>query len=89
MLGDYFNGFKMRSLTERYKIDWINLEVGITMGCAISPILVVLAMEVILRATEGNVRAADRGVNEISTSTVKSIEAKLKKAPKNLNGDPE
>ncbi|GFO36198.1 reverse transcriptase [Plakobranchus ocellatus] len=53
MLEDYFGGFKMRFLTERYTTGWINLEVGISMGCTISPILLVLAMEVILRAAEG------------------------------------
>ncbi|GFN83882.1 reverse transcriptase [Plakobranchus ocellatus] len=59
MLEDYFNGFKMRFSTESYTTDWINLEVGIAMGCTVSPILFVLAMEVILRAVEGSVSPED------------------------------
>ena len=40
MLNDYFT-------------DWISLEIGIAMGCAISPILFVMALEVIMKAKEG------------------------------------
>ncbi|GFN82159.1 reverse transcriptase [Plakobranchus ocellatus] len=40
-----FSGFKIRFSTERYATDWINLEIGIAMGCTISLILFVLAME--------------------------------------------
>ena len=50
MLKTYFNGFSMRFSTKEYTTKWIDLDVGIAMGCAISPILFVLAMEVILRA---------------------------------------
>ena len=50
MLRKYFQGFSMRFSTKEYTTDWIDLEVGIAMGCAISPILFVLAMEVILKA---------------------------------------
>ncbi|GFO27689.1 reverse transcriptase [Plakobranchus ocellatus] len=47
MLDDYFSGFRMRFSTNNYTTNWINLEVGIAMGCTISPILFVMAMEVI------------------------------------------
>ena len=50
MLNTYFQGFTMRFSTQEYTTNWINLGVGIAMGCAISPILFVLAMEVILKA---------------------------------------
>ena len=50
MLGNYFSGIRMRFSTHSYTIDWINLEIGIAMGCTISPILLVMAMEVILKA---------------------------------------
>ena len=42
----------MRYSTQSFTTDWVNLEVGIAMGCTISPILFVLAMEVILKASE-------------------------------------
>ena len=61
MLEDYFSGFRMRFSTCSYTTDWINLEVGIAMGCTISPILFVMAMEVILKAAEGNARPANLG----------------------------
>ena len=61
MLKKYFNGFSMRFSTKEYTTDWINLEVGIAMGCAISPILFVLAMEVILKAATSNARQTDLG----------------------------
>ena len=61
MLNDYFNGFRMRFSTNSCTTEWINLEVGIAMGCTISPILFVLAMEVILKAAEGSASPADLG----------------------------
>ena len=61
MLDTYFNGFRMRFSTNSYTTDWINLEIGIAMGCTISPILFVIAMEVILKAAEGSAGPADLG----------------------------
>ncbi|GFN82174.1 reverse transcriptase [Plakobranchus ocellatus] len=61
MLDDYFIGFRMRFSTNNYTTSWINLEVGIAMGCTISPILFVMAMEVILKAAEGSVGPANLG----------------------------
>ena len=49
MLDDYFSGFRMIFSTNTYTTDWVNLKIGIAMGCTI-PILFVMAMEVILKA---------------------------------------
>ena len=54
MLEDYFINFRMRFSTASYTTDWINLEVGIAMGCTISPILFVTAMKVMLKAAEAS-----------------------------------
>ena len=61
MLKKYFDGFEMRFSTDKFTTDWINLEVGIAMGCAISPILFVLTMEVILKAAMTNTQPASLG----------------------------
>ncbi|GFN92499.1 reverse transcriptase [Plakobranchus ocellatus] len=61
MLDDYFSGFRMRFSTNDYTTNWINLEFGIAMGCTISPILFVMAMEVILKAAEGNAGPVNLG----------------------------
>ncbi|GFO40901.1 reverse transcriptase [Plakobranchus ocellatus] len=61
MLDDYFSGFHMRFSTNNYTTNWINLEVGIAMGCTISPILFVMAMDVILKAAEGSASPANLG----------------------------
>ena len=47
----YFDNFRMRFTTREYTTSYQKLEVGIPMGCAISPMLFVMAMEVIIRAT--------------------------------------
>ena len=61
MLDKYFNGFQVRSSTNSYTTDWINLEIGIAMGCTISLILFVMAMEVILKAAERSAGPTDLG----------------------------
>ncbi|GFN85219.1 reverse transcriptase [Plakobranchus ocellatus] len=61
MLDDYFSGFRIRFSTNNYTTNWINLEVGIAMGCTISPILFAMAMEVILKAAEGSAGPANLG----------------------------
>ncbi|GFO10130.1 reverse transcriptase [Plakobranchus ocellatus] len=61
MLNGYFSGFRMRFSTNDYTTNWINLEVGIAMGCTISPILFVMPMEVILKAAEGSAGPANLG----------------------------
>ncbi|GFN73710.1 reverse transcriptase [Plakobranchus ocellatus] len=61
MLDDYFSGIRMRFSTNDYTTNWINLEVGIAMGCTISPALFVMAMEIILKAVEGSAGPATLG----------------------------
>ncbi|GFO07106.1 reverse transcriptase [Plakobranchus ocellatus] len=61
MLDDYFSGFRMRFSTNDCTTNWINLDVGLAMGCTISPILFVMAMEVILKAAEGSADPANLG----------------------------
>ncbi|KAK3724673.1 hypothetical protein RRG08_041155 [Elysia crispata] len=51
----------MRFSTNSYTTDWINLEIGIAMGCTICPILFVIAMEVILKAAEDSASPANLG----------------------------
>ena len=52
LIMQYYGDFGMRLSTVQYAPTWQKLEVEISMGCAISPILYVLAMEVITRAAE-------------------------------------
>ena len=61
MVDNYFNGFRMSFSTKSYTTDWINLEIGIAMGSTISPILFVMAMEVILKASEGSAGPVNLG----------------------------
>ncbi|GFO17818.1 reverse transcriptase [Plakobranchus ocellatus] len=61
MLDDYFSGFRMRFSTYDYTTNWINPKVGIAMACTISPILSVMAIEVILKAAEGSAGPANLG----------------------------
>jgi hypothetical protein len=61
MLQQYFSVFKMRFTTGFYTTSWTPLEVGIAMGCTVSPVLFVLAMQVILKATEAEGKAAHIG----------------------------
>ncbi|KAK3799430.1 hypothetical protein RRG08_009973 [Elysia crispata] len=51
----------MRFSTNSYITDWINLEIGIAMGCTISTVLFVMAMEVILKAAEDSAGPANLG----------------------------
>ena len=61
MLDNYFSGFRMRFSTNRYITDWMNLEIGIAMGCTISSILFVMATVVILKAEEDSAGPANLG----------------------------
>ena len=58
ILMSYHDNFKMRFTTSDYTTDWVNLQVGIPMGCTVSPVLFILAMEVIVRSSEDS----DQGV---------------------------
>ncbi|GFO36713.1 reverse transcriptase [Plakobranchus ocellatus] len=61
MLDNFFSGFRMRFSTIDYTTNWTNVEVGIAMGCTISPTLIVMTMEVILKAAEGSAGPANLG----------------------------
>ena len=47
--------------TKDYDTNWIHLQTGIAMGCTVSPILFVLAMQVILKASEKESEGAHLG----------------------------
>ena len=49
LLRSYFSEVVMRFTTKDYTTSWQPLEVGIMMGCVISPLLFVMCMEMILR----------------------------------------
>src|SRR5215469_5308480 len=57
----YFRDFKMRFTTPSFTTDWMNLEIGIAMGCTVSPVLFVLAMQVLLKAVEPSTEDAHLG----------------------------
>ncbi|KAK3785966.1 hypothetical protein RRG08_018510 [Elysia crispata] len=61
MLDDYVSGFRIWFSTNSYTTDWISLEIGIAKDCTISPILFVMALEVILKAAEDNAGPANLG----------------------------
>ena len=61
LLQNYFEDFQMRFTTKHYTTTWIPLEVGIAMGCTVSPILFVLVMQVILRSAEAHCSGANLG----------------------------
>ena len=52
MVDTYYRLFKMWFTTRTYRTRWQDLQVGIPMGCTISPILFVLGMEVIVHAAK-------------------------------------
>ena len=61
ILQEYFSGFMMRFSTKTYTTRWVPLEVGIAMGCTISPSLFVLAMQILLKAAGSNIPEAHIG----------------------------
>jgi Reverse transcriptase (RNA-dependent DNA polymerase) len=67
----YFDGFVCRYSAGGVTSEWQRLEVGIAMGCAISPILFVLVMEVVLRA--GSV--VSKGIEMSPGCTVPALRA--------------
>ena len=52
MLGTYFDGFHLWFSTKDFTTNWTRLEVGIAMGCTVSPVLFVLPMQLLLKVTE-------------------------------------
>ena len=61
ILQEYFSGFMMRFSTKTYTTRWVPLEVGIAMGCTISPSLFVLARQILLKAAGSNIPEAHIG----------------------------
>ena len=56
ILKTYFGNFNMRFTTETYTTEYVPLQTGIAMGCSVSPILFVLAMQMLLKATEAEAK---------------------------------
>ena len=52
ILGTYFDRFRMLFITKDFTTNWNRLEVEIAMGCTVSPVLFVLSMQLLLKATE-------------------------------------
>ncbi len=48
----YYSSFQMRFSTQQYTTGYQALEVGIPMGCTVSPILFVMSMELMIKATQ-------------------------------------
>ena len=61
MLGTYFDGFRMRFTTKDFTTNWTRLEVGIAMGCTVSPVLFILSMQLLLKATESKSNFVELG----------------------------
>ena len=55
ILRQYFQDFHLRLSTKTCSTDWFRLQVGIAMGCSISPILFVLAMQLLLNSVGARV----------------------------------
>ena len=61
MLDRYFGIFTMRFSTNECTKNWVSLDVTIAMGCAIYPILFVLATQVILNSAYDDAKPAELG----------------------------
>ena len=64
-LMQYYDGFRMRFTTRSCTTRWQELEVGIPMGCTISPILFAMAMEVIVRSARAQGRGVELAPNQV------------------------
>ena len=64
-LMQYYDGFMMRFTTRSYTTRWQELEVGIPMGCTISPILFAMAIEVIVRSARAQGRGVELAPNQV------------------------
>jgi hypothetical protein len=60
----YYEKFKMRFSTKSFTTTWQDLAVGIPMGCAISPLLFVLVMEMIIRSASRFVEGVSAAQNQ-------------------------
>ena len=72
ILQEYFRGFEMRFSMMAYTTKWIPLQVGIATGCAISPCLFVLAMQVLLNASGSHNDRVHIG-RKFHTSSIKAF----------------
>ena len=66
LISTYFKRTYMRFSNNKYSINWQKLNIGIMMGCVISPLLFVLVMEMILRS-------ADVNTNQITRPSMKAF----------------
>ena len=66
LISTYFKRTYVRFSNNKYSTNWQKLNIGITMGCVISPLLFVLVMEVILRS-------ADVNTNQITGPSMKAF----------------
>ena len=62
----YFKRTYVRFSNNKYSIDWQKLNIGIMMGCVISPLLFVLVMEMVLCS-------ADVNTNQITGPSMKAF----------------
>ena len=61
----YYGQFHMRFTTKEYTTAWQPLEVGIPMGCTISPLLFVLGMEMLMRGAEPVAKGPELAVGQV------------------------
>ena len=66
LISTYFKRTYVRFSNNKYSINWQKLNIGIMMGCVISPLFFVLVMEMILRS-------ADVNTNQITGPSTKAI----------------
>ena len=66
LISTYFKCTYVRFSNNEYSTNWQKLNIGIMMGCVISPLLFVLVMEMILRS-------ADVNTNQITGSSMKAF----------------
>ncbi|GFR61785.1 reverse transcriptase [Elysia marginata] len=59
VLDHHFDEFPIGFSTSDYTTNCINLKVGIDMGCTMSPIPCVMAMEVIIKIAEGSISSTN------------------------------
>ena len=66
LISTYFKRTYVRFFNNKYSTNWQKLNIGIMMGCVISPLLFVLVIEMILRS-------ADVNTNQITGPSMKAF----------------
>ena len=61
MLSTYFDGFRMQFIAKDFTTNWTRLEFEIAMGCTVSPVLSVLSMQLLIKATESKSNFVELG----------------------------